>query len=84
MTDTFVCGECQEEQKETVLHTIKFAFPKEGDNGISVITVDVKLCTSCFMAGGLSEKQKSRIKTRIMDKIREKGEQDENGTIDEG
>lgn len=71
MTDTFVCGECEQECKSTVLTKTKFKFPAHGLNGVNVVIVDVNLCTSCFINGGLSKRQKKRIKSRILQRMSE-------------
>lgn len=74
MTDTFVCGECEQECKNSVLTKTKFKFPAHGLSGVNVIIVDVNLCTSCFINGGLSKHQKERIRSRILQKMSEADE----------
>ena len=72
MTETFVCGECELEQPMSVHKKTVFAFPASGHNGLEVITVNVDLCTSCFMNGGLSTQQQNRIRERVIAKIKKK------------
>lgn len=72
MTDTFVCGECELEHKDSALKIVKFTFPTPGKKFLEFITVDVNLCTSCFMNGGLSKHQEERIKSRVVQQIEEK------------
>lgn len=68
MTDTFVCGECEQKHKNSALKTVKFMFPRKDQ---TIVTVDVNLCTRCFVNGGLSERQEGRIRRRILTKLQE-------------
>lgn len=77
MTDTFVCGECELVHGSGALKITQFRFPAQSRKGLEVITVDVNLCTTCFINGGLSERQQKRIKSRIVDKLKAAANQDQ-------
>ena len=67
-----VCAECEGVFPESMVTTKSFVFPAADEAQIYGITVDYTICTRCFVSGGLSDRQKERIRQRVVEQAKEK------------